>query len=954
MKKILFFLLLLVSFETFAQKYLEPAVVASADRRRRIDSTQLGPTGCGQPWALSVSDKAQKHFGQYYDTCNKRFYLYDPKLDSWDTLHIGANDVGEWYNIKTRGGADSTGTIDCSSIIQAAINAGYKGILIPTGTFKVNTQIQMKDGVMIVGQGKNSIIKTTGTNNVFKCSISQGGNDVTFNNFSIKGTYSFVQYVLGTPTAQTGIFIDSATKVIIAGMRISGLSGYGIRMQYNGYCCGTYTQNVGRTNTVAGNFIDSCNIGIELGTRAEYNDISNNSITACDYGITCYGGNDHISNNSIVNNYYGLYIVQGSNGAHGTATGNQINHNQVCLYISGAAFGFSFINNTFGRKADGGLTVLELINSTNLVFIGGIAVSGDTVRTTNCVGTLFKDQSLLSADYKFITVSGTPPTVIRTGIVANSVSFKDVSANNQGDLSYTDKLFGFTRNGSTTDIKVGIGLVAPTEALHVIGSIRMVDGNEGVGKIMVSDANGKATWTAPTSFSLSNGSGTTASGSHIDLGGTMKTNAVIYGASLYSTGFSNHTQFSVSDAAGDNRFDMSSTGLQEIKLSSGVRATRQSYLIVRPDSILINPSLGNLFIDSLLQSASSSDSILVKTSGGQVKTRAQSAVGAITGSGLVAPVGTAKRLVSANTATDLTSDSAIYMITGGSPELILKVGSTTTFPRFTIWNTTAANGSGANLLLKNDLGNAFQLFMTGSTNTNSANNGIIYSSNASNIQIAYPAAGSLIIGRSIVPTTNVSTKFFPTGRVYMGTTPVDNGYQLEVAGTVNFTNTLAVGTSVASPLFNASTGFQIGGAATSRKLLIGNGTNFVQSTETYAVPGTAGNIMTSDGTNWTSTAPLFANTYNDQVGTTYTLQSSDNGKILTMNNGSAITLTVPAGLPAGFNCTVVQKGAGVVTFTASSTTINNRQAFTQTKGQYAAATIIMYATDTFITQGDMQ
>lgn len=62
-------------------------------------------------------------------------------------------------------------------------------------------------------------------------------------------------------------------------------------------------------------------------------------------------------------------------------------------------------------------------------------------------------------------------------------------------------------------------------------------------------------------------------------------------------------------------------------------------------------------------------------------------------------------------------------------------------------------------------------------------------------------------------------------------------------------------TSVSAPVVNATTGVQINGAATSNKILKGNGTNFVASTETYAAPGTSGNIMTSDGTNWTSAAP---------------------------------------------------------------------------------------------------
>ena len=42
---------------------------------------------------------------------------------------------------------------------------------------------------------------------------------------------------------------------------------------------------------------------------------------------------------------------------------------------------------------------------------------------------------------------------------------------------------------------------------------------------------------------------------------------------------------------------------------------------------------------------------------------------------------------------------------------------------------------------------------------------------------------------------------------------------------------------------------RIANAAASRKKLVGDGTNFIASTETWAVPGTSGNVLTSDGTN---------------------------------------------------------------------------------------------------------
>ena len=115
----------------------------------------------------------------------------------------------------------------------------------------------------------------------------------------------------------------------------------------------------------------------------------------------------------------------------------------------------------------------------------------------------------------------------------------------------------------------------------------------------------------------------------------------------------------------------------------------------------------------------------------------------------------------------------------------------------------------------------------------------------------------------------------------------------------------------------------------------------------------AGNVYSGDPTVPRQLATLNA-LVNAQGGTSYILQSSDNGKVLTFNNASSVTLTVPTGLGAGFNCLVVQLGAGTVTPTASGTIINQRQGLTKTAGQYSIATLMSYAADTFILSGDLQ
>ena len=62
---------------------------------------------------------------------------------------------------------------------------------------------------------------------------------------------------------------------------------------------------------------------------------------------------------------------------------------------------------------------------------------------------------------------------------------------------------------------------------------------------------------------------------------------------------------------------------------------------------------------------------------------------------------------------------------------------------------------------------------------------------------------------------------------------------------------------------------------------------------------------------------------NEQTGTTYTLVAGDNGKVIKFTSGSAITLTLPSGLGEGFNCSVVQYGAGQITSTSFDTTTAN-------------------------------
>ena len=146
----------------------------------------------------------------------------------------------------------------------------------------------------------------------------------------------------------------------------------------------------------------------------------------------------------------------------------------------------------------------------------------------------------------------------------------------------------------------------------------------------------------------------------------------------------------------------------------------------------------------------------------------------------------------------------------------------------------------------------------------------------------------------------------------------------------------------------------VAGTPTTKKV---TATNLMTLAPVQSVAGRTGTVTVDAGDltdgDFGGTAILgFDASINDQTGTTYTSLSSDNGKVVVLNNASAVTVTVPSGLGAGFNCSFVQKGAGQVSFTASSTTINNRQSHTKINAQYGVASIVAYAADTFVLAGD--
>jgi hypothetical protein len=116
---------------------------------------------------------------------------------------------------------------------------------------------------------------------------------------------------------------------------------------------------------------------------------------------------------------------------------------------------------------------------------------------------------------------------------------------------------------------------------------------------------------------------------------------------------------------------------------------------------------------------------------------------------------------------------------------------------------------------------------------------------------------------------------------------------------------------------------------------------------------TAGDVFTAANASILATAVVAINA---QVNTTYTAQASDVGKLVTLSNAAAIALTIPPSVFAiGDQINIMQGtgGSGVVTISGASVTLNSNGAKLKTNGQYAVATILCTAANTFLVFGNL-
>ena len=110
----------------------------------------------------------------------------------------------------------------------------------------------------------------------------------------------------------------------------------------------------------------------------------------------------------------------------------------------------------------------------------------------------------------------------------------------------------------------------------------------------------------------------------------------------------------------------------------------------------------------------------------------------------------------------------------------------------------------------------------------------------------------------------------------------------------------------------------------------------------------------SDGVSWIQIAASLASESAPVILATVSrnLAASDNGAMIKVNQAGVITLTLVAGLPARFNCRIMQCGAGKVTVAAVGVGLNAQSAKFSTAAQYAVIEVCQdYTAGNYIVTG---
>ncbi|MCF8277326.1 MAG: hypothetical protein K9J17_11380 [Flavobacteriales bacterium] len=190
-----------------------------------------------------------------------------------------------------------------------------------------------------------------------------------------------------------------------------------------------------------------------------------------------------------VNNSYNLPTGAGTNGfvlqTNGSGTASWVNPNTLAITETDPQVSASTTN------------VIPKWNGTALVD-GVISDIGTTVNIASRIVNVGDNTSTAATFLNLVRSGSSGRIYLGSGATSPNMVIQAQTAS--GDIVLE------TVSGESMRVadggNVGIGNALPQEKLHITGKIRMADGTQGTGKVLVSDANGSASWTDAASLTI--------------------------------------------------------------------------------------------------------------------------------------------------------------------------------------------------------------------------------------------------------------------------------------------------------------------------------------------------------------------------------------------------------------------------------------------------------------------
>ncbi|SDX51707.1 hypothetical protein SAMN05444411_106121 [Lutibacter oricola] len=261
-------------------------------------------------------------------------------------------------------------------------------------------------------------------------------------------------------------------------------------------------------------------MGIPSGTTSEINAVTPLEAGAIVYNsetkkIMLFDGTSWVNNentdgdswslkgNSITNGYF----IGSTNNEDLVLKANNIESGRISVYQLSTALGYNakaaYQGTTIGREAvvggNAGVAIgfKTQANNQNSTVVGSGA-QGNANNTT-----VYGYRAVINTSAQNSTAIGANASVSANGQNSNAIGY-NAKVNASG---YVTNATAIGTNAEATksntlilgnNANIGIGTSDPTEKLQVNGSVKIVDGTEGDGKVLTSDSNGKASWKSNT------------------------------------------------------------------------------------------------------------------------------------------------------------------------------------------------------------------------------------------------------------------------------------------------------------------------------------------------------------------------------------------------------------------------------------------------------------------------